>query len=539
MTNTYVLTLGRIMLILALCSLILVSTQPLAAQEMKPQSSGIVKNVMNAPVIGDGTVAGAVTEFVINLDVSIDPTVPGKTLLEGNTIRVTLPDEFVNSGEPALENIMSNDECTPANMLCTAAVMVQGWPQRPVPPPWYDMSIEGTNTLVVTALRDIVPNPPTFAGIKVIHLMFKSFTNPAEPGFYSLDVVAETGPAGTVETGTAVVEILPRAIPHMGITSVFNEGAPNTIYQNAGLNEATPFAYDLLLWNYDSEPMVGVGIEPLGPNLWGLVQDEQIVGIANVQAPAGATGMRFYNEEPSTEINAPLTKAPTGRLRAFFQIGSVPGEYVVQVYLLNGNSQQMFVNGTTALTQSFTRLPEDTEDPDGNTVIANCDGEPYENAAATITIDQLYRNSTAHITLKNARPNTFYTLWLRLRGITEGDDGDIYGGSPITDAGSTPLAPSTELSNLIASGVEGAGNIDVANGFMTGSDGSGSTSIELDFPLLGGAYPFHKAYPNLAPVPIVGAPVAPFMVRLVSHCTDNVGHGVNAGAREPWFDWSP
>ena len=238
-------------------------------------------------------------------------------------------------------------------------------------------------------------------------------------------------------------------------------------------------------------------------------------------------------------MNAPVSKAATAKLRVFFRIGSETGDYVTTFHLFGGNSVQMFVNGTTTLKNAFTRLPAEAEDPNGNTMLANCGGETYDNAAATITLDQRYRSDTVHVSLTNAHPDTLYTLWLRLRGKTEGENGVSYGGSPITDAGSTPLAPSSELADLIAASADGAGSADVANGFMTGSDGSGEATITLDFPILGGAYPFHKADPTLAPVPIMGAPFAPFMVRLVSHCTDNIGHGVSAGTREPWFDWSP
>ena len=70
--------------------------------------------------------------------------------------------------------------------------------------------------------------------------------------------------------------------------------------------------------------------------------------------------------------------------------------------------------------------------------------------------------------------------------------------------------------------------------------------------MFGGAYPFHKIvgfdptderFPEgarLFPVAIVTSDEgydAPFMLRLVSHCTDNLSHGWLGGAREPWFDF--
>lgn len=186
---------------------------------------------------------------------------------------------------------------------------------------------------------------------------------------------------------------------------------------------------------------------------------------------------------------------------------------------------------------AFTRLDPDTTDPNGQSVLSHCDGS-YDAASAMIKISQQHQTSQVMVTLTDARPDTFYTLWLRLRGKTSGEDGETYGGSPITDAGSTPLAPSTALASLIEV-AEGPGDTAVANGFMTDETGAGELALTLDFPLVGGAYPFHKADPTLPPLAIVGSPFAPFMIRLVSHCSDNVGHGVSAGHREPWFDWSP
>jgi hypothetical protein len=70
---------------------------PTAAQA---QSSGIVEDVVSAPIVPDGNVAGAVTDIVINLDRSLDPSVAGRGLLAGNKIRITLPDDFINTGLP-------------------------------------------------------------------------------------------------------------------------------------------------------------------------------------------------------------------------------------------------------------------------------------------------------------------------------------------------------------------------------------------------------------------------------------------------------
>lgn len=39
------------------------------------------------------------------------------------------------------------------------------------------------------------------------------------------------------------------------------------------------------------------------------------------------------------------------------------------------------------------------------------------------------------------------------------------------------------------------------------------------------------------PVAIAG-PQGPYTLRIVSHCTDQLGHGLTSGDPEWWFDWT-
>ena len=55
------------------------------------QASGLVKSIVKAPIAPDGDVAGAVTDFVINLNVDMDPAAPGKMLRKGQAIKIKLP----------------------------------------------------------------------------------------------------------------------------------------------------------------------------------------------------------------------------------------------------------------------------------------------------------------------------------------------------------------------------------------------------------------------------------------------------------------
>jgi len=302
----------------------------------------IVTVVQNAPIVADGNVADQKTDVVIDFDISMNPNEAGRTLLAGKSIRITLPEAFVNSEELPVAGFGSSETCRPGALQCNTAILLQGWPQHPVAPPKYAVSAEGTNTIVVTAREDILPATPNEPGIKSVHLVLLSVTNP-EPGDYELDVVAETGVDGAVEQGTAHLTIHDRPQPSINVTSVMNEGTPNTIYQTTKPGEVTPLAYDFLLWDWDGAPLTDVTIAEAGENQWSLVQGERVVGTVDVQAPEGATGQRVYADSASVAFNSPVLSIPTAHLRAFFQAGSAAGEYVVTFQLTDGNSIPMTV----------------------------------------------------------------------------------------------------------------------------------------------------------------------------------------------------
>jgi len=255
-----------------------------SAAEATGPGTGIVRSIVKAPVVSDGDVAGEVTDIVINLDTSLDPAVPGRGLSAGNQIRVMLPEAFENTGLP-IASVFTG--CAPN---CSAAILLQGWPQHPVgfPPPTiagkWTVFGEGTHTIVIEALQDIVPAPPGEPGIKQIHLLLFGFRNP-HPGHYEIQVEAETGPGGAVEAGAGMVHILPDPRPNLSVTSVFNLGSPNTIYQETETLSLTPFPYDFLLWDQNGQPFTGVEI--LGKRL---VKGRRTVGQVSVVGPSGAMG---------------------------------------------------------------------------------------------------------------------------------------------------------------------------------------------------------------------------------------------------------
>jgi hypothetical protein len=318
-------------------------------------SDNIISSIEKAPVAPDGNVAGAVTDLVINLDSPLDPAVQGRSLQAGHSIKVTLPDQFVNMGSPPLQDVFSSPACVPGNLQCSTAVLLQGWPQHPilprvppVPPgtgvPHYTLSLEGTNTLVFTANVDLIPGVALPGpGIKQIHLILNGFRNPQTPGFYKITVEAETGPNGAVETGSGMVHILPQNRPSIHITSAFNAGSPNTIYQQTGTGQLTPLPYDFLLWERDGSPFEGVTVEMVSANHALLRQGERVFGQVEISAPPGATGQELFTQAPSAAINAPITGLPAARLTVFFRLGSLAGDYRLTFSLEGGNAVQMFV----------------------------------------------------------------------------------------------------------------------------------------------------------------------------------------------------
>lgn len=305
--------------------------------------TGIVDGAAKAPITQDGDVAGAPTDYVLTLDISLDPTVPGRTLLAGKTIKVTLPDEFVNLGGP-VTNPGPPPGCPAATGTCSTGVMLQGWPQHPIPPSPanYTVSLEGTNTIVYTATTDLVPNPPLEPGIKQVHVILRAFVNPG-PGIYQFLVEAETGPGGSLETGVANVRVRNKVRASVNVTSVFNPGTPNTIYQQTTVGSPTPLAYDLLLWDKNGLPAVGTEIQMVNRTRARLIQNGRTIGQVAIKAPPGARGQQIESAGPATELLAPVLSLPSARLTAQFTAGDTPGVYRITFHMMNGTSTKMFV----------------------------------------------------------------------------------------------------------------------------------------------------------------------------------------------------
>lgn len=313
-------------------------------QTAAKRSGGIVASITKSPVSPDGLVAGAQTDLVINLDVSMDPTVHGFEFLVDDTVTVTLPEGFTDTG--ALPFAASGPGCIVGGVaLCNGVVMLQGWPQYPVVPfgayaPSFDAATR-TITMPITAILTSVPGGYTFAGVKQIHLLLPGFTNPDRPGRYRVDVaVVRNGVI--VEGGAGDARIISAVRPSIHVTSVFQDGGPipaparvNPLFQSTtdrvGLHPVT-----LLLWDGAGTPFVGVSLEARGNGGYRLVRDGNTVGKVKVKGPergdltVGAVG-------PSTAFDAPITGIATGRLIVEFVPGEVAGVYTITFSLKGGN----------------------------------------------------------------------------------------------------------------------------------------------------------------------------------------------------------
>ncbi|MDH3682724.1 MAG: hypothetical protein OEV40_22555 [Acidimicrobiia bacterium] len=206
------------------------------------------------------------------------------------------------------------------------------------------------------------------------------------------------------------------------------------------------------------------------------------------------------------------------------------------------------------IADSFDRRGPDELSPSGNSVIADCpDAKTGEengwlDAAASLRLRQSGGMTQLQIRLSDARPDTYFTVWLRLGGTDS--SGEPFGTNPLTDGKATPLAATGHLPDLLAATGAGNGNDQQPNGFRTNARGNAVFRTTVDFPVVSGAYPFQRfpdwdptdprlpaADPAIYPVAIAG-PQGPYTLRIVSHCTDDVGHGLQSGPREWWFDWT-
>ncbi len=208
--------------------------------------------------------------------------------------------------------------------------------------------------------------------------------------------------------------------------------------------------------------------------------------------------------------------------------------------------------GSSVIDDSMSRRAPGSASGSGDMVEVNCPVDPsgnaWQGATATVEVSQKGGASKVEVEVKDAAPDTLFTVWVRIKG----KNGLNSAGSPLTGGGATPLASGTDLDalNAISPWVNPVGAPASANSFVTNANGKGEFEIKLDFPVVGGAYPFqktatsrpgHEGHANvptaIADPRVAGQSSAPFLFRVVSHCTDNMSHGLSPATREAWFQY--
>ena len=218
---------------------------------------------------------------------------------------------------------------------------------------------------------------------------------------------------------------------------------------------------------------------------------------------------------------------------------------------------------TTVVNVDMKRRAPGSTSGSGHTVEANCPVDPsgnaWQDATATLRIEQSGDQSVARVKVKGAVPNTVFTVWMRMAGGSPGNElgaNGTIGPNPMNGGGATPLLPGSALDGALHYSPPFPGTSTPTNGFTTDKKGDATFTIGLDFPVIGGAYPFHRASDAAvtdlrnagSTWPLVRTPAAivnpndagisgPFLIRVISHCTDQQGHGLSPAVREAWFEW--
>lgn len=338
-------------------------TALLGACTTVPLSAPLALGVAPAPVTFDGNVTGQATEYVFALVADDNPATPGLSMRAGDVIRLTLPPVFKRNPQVAMKPDAD-----------TNLVLTKGWPQAAVTLTGqyaigYD---EKTNSMTVTALKDIRADGSNFPGIKTIHLRGRSFLNPV-PGGYPVTVehVASNGALRTAWSGT--VQVLQHApTARLAPTNFHLLPGTNSDFQKAAAGQSMPHYLGLLLWGKDGAFLNHVGIAPRDlirfPRYTGglLVQDMNgdkvldpavdkvvggIIGAAQQGAkgqtaasPIGADGKPVLSGEVLRSAAFPPTagggKVNAGLLVIQFRTGDKAGLYRPTFELIDGNSYQ-------------------------------------------------------------------------------------------------------------------------------------------------------------------------------------------------------
>jgi hypothetical protein len=346
--------------------------QPVPAPAAGPSASGIVASIVKAPISPDGDVAGATTDFVINLAADMDPAAPGRVLQMGESIRIQLPDGFIYADPEnfPVRDLFAAPDCKAGLIKCSTGVLLHGWPQHPILPTFppgkdaqFSLSYDAdSNSMIYTAAKDTGDAKFAGPGIKQIHLLLFGFRNPDQPGSYPIRVGIFDASDVEVEAGVGYLTIRPDPAPSINITSVFvpddvkggvkggKPPNPNTIYQTAKTGQVSPMPWDFLIWDTNGNAYESVEIVQENDGGGRLVHSGQLIGRFSISSPKGATGQSVSGGPsvglPGTPVIGATFGAPVpaGRLTALFTAGSQPGRYFTTFQLYGGNSATMVVD---------------------------------------------------------------------------------------------------------------------------------------------------------------------------------------------------
>lgn len=315
----------RTLIFTALPLALVVATASPAASE-----GGLTISTARAPIVPDGTSAGADPDFVVTF-ADPDPDVPGVDIHAGGTISLRLPDEMA-----------VDDPSAPLT-----GVVLQGWPQSPRLP-FPTLTYEAaTHTVIGTLAVDYFAESRENPGPKAFHVILPGFTNPRR-GHYDIGVTIQPDPNDPFTiSGEGDLRIIKKVRRSINAINVINGSPPppfpNSIHQHVAPGE-TPLLWGFYVWDRDGVPYLGVDLEQRNRRRYDIVDEHgDRIGKVRIFAPPGA---RDYSIEANASVpaNAAVLGVPTGLLTAQFHPDpDVKGTYEIRWRLRQGNQQWMSV----------------------------------------------------------------------------------------------------------------------------------------------------------------------------------------------------
>ena len=301
--------------------------------KLKKNSGNLSIEVVRAPIVPDGTSAGAITDIVLNFR-DLDPHTDGIPIKKGGSIEVVLPEAFINTES--------------GNNL---GIILQGWPQSPPgPPPSFSITTIVGNTITVEMTKDYDVGGGDAPGPKQIHLALFGFNNPG-PGMYSISLSIMDPSGDITHSGIGNVHIIPKPRPAVSAVSLFSGGGPpppfnNAIYQTVEQGQGNAAnRVGLYLWESRRKALVGANIEMNNLTHGRLVKSNgSTAGQVRILPPPGARDYILKTDGPSTAGTTFLSAVDVGILMTTFMPDpNVLGDYTIEFKMNNGNTQYLYV----------------------------------------------------------------------------------------------------------------------------------------------------------------------------------------------------